>query len=536
MQRRHFLGLGAAAGLAAALPACRRLEHLGIPIAVLRPGMAEGHRLRDGTPQPQTGLREIRSRVAILGSGIAGLTAAWRLARAGHTDFLLVDGPEPDGNAAGGRLGGIPHPRGAHYLPLPSLESRVVREILHEMGIIEDAPFSAHPRYAETALVHEPDERLWFEGQWREGLLPTAHVGADEAAQHQRFMDAMNRLQETRGADGRRAFAVPLALSSADPAWRALDTQPFSRWLAAQGYTAPSLLAWLDYICRDEYGAGPDRVSAWFGLHYFASRGGHAANARDGSVLTWPDGIAPLARHLRAGLPPGCRQTGTVWRIDESSRGLSILAGDAAGPLRILAERAICAMPLHVAAHIVPDLRERGFDPARHLPPQSPWLVANFLLDGFPAETGDLPLAWDNVIHGSPGLGWVVATHQWLRAARPPATVFTAYRALAGQAPGEARRWLESASAASLYELASEELRHIYGAPTLWRLTRAVEITLRGHGMACPVPGSLTNPGLEALRRADGRLLFAHADLSGYSVFEEAAHWGDQAAQKILAG
>ncbi|KAB2964495.1 NAD(P)/FAD-dependent oxidoreductase [Zoogloea sp.] len=535
MQRRRFLGLGAATGMAAALPACRQLEHLGIPISVLRPGMVEGHRLRDAAPLPPA-TREIRTGVAILGSGIAGLTAAWRLARAGHTDFLLLDGPEPDGNAAAGTQEGVPHPRGAHYLPLPSLESRVVREILREMGVIEDAPFAARPRYAETVLVHEPDERLWFEGQWCEGLLPTAHVDADEAAQLHRFMDEMARLQDTRGADGQRVFTVPLALSSADPGWRALDAQTFGHWLTARGYTAPSLLAWLDYVCRDEYGAGPERISAWFGLHYFASRGGHAANARDGSVLTWPDGLAPLARHLRTSLAPGCQRAGMAWRIDESPHGVSILASDADGPFRILAERAICAMPLHVSARIVPDMPARGFDPARHAPPLSPWLVANFLLDGFPAEAGDVPLAWDNVIHGSPGLGWVVATHQWLRAARPPRTVFTAYRALADRSPADARRWLESASAASLYEMASEELRRVYGGPTLWRLTRAVEITLRGHGMACPVPGTLSNAGLGALRQARGRLLFAHADLSGYSVFEEAAHWGDQAAQKILAG
>jgi hypothetical protein len=52
--------------------------------------------------------------------------------------------------------------------------------------------------------------------------------------------------------------------------------------------------------------------------------------------------------------------------------------------------------------------------------------------------------------------------------------------------------------------------------------------------MAVPACGSLANPGLAALREADGRLLFAHSDLSGYSVFEEAAWWGDRAARKAL--
>jgi hypothetical protein len=63
----------------------------------------------------------------------------------------------------------------------------------------------------------------------------------------------------------------------------------------------------------------------------------------------------------------------------------------------------------------------------------------------------------------------------------------------------------------------------------------ALEITVRGHAMASPSPGFLSNRGLEALRAADGKILFAHADLSSFSVFEEAAWWGCEAARKILA-
>jgi hypothetical protein len=34
----------------------------------------------------------------------------------------------------------------------------------------------------------------------------------------------------------------------------------------------------------------------------------------------------------------------------------------------------------------------------------------------------------------------------------------------------------------------------------------------------------------------DGKLLFAHADLSGFSVFEEASWWGYRAALRVLGG
>jgi hypothetical protein len=41
-----------------------------------------------------------------------------------------------------------------------------------------------------------------------------------------------------------------------------------------------------------------------------------------------------------------------------------------------------------------------------------------------------------------------------------------------------------------------------------------------------------TGSGLQ--RAADGPILFAHADLSGFSVFEEASWWGYRAAMHAL--
>lgn len=61
-----------------------------------------------------------------------------------------------------------------------------------------------------------------------------------------------------------------------------------------------------------------------------------------------------------------------------------------------------------------------------------------------------------------------------------------------------------------------------------------VEITLRGHAMAAPLPGFRSNAGLERLGSASGPILFAHGDLSGFSVFEEAAWWGIVAARKAV--
>jgi ribulose 1,5-bisphosphate synthetase/thiazole synthase len=68
--------------------------------------MAEGTRCATNAAGPEPG-GELRTDVAILGSGPGGLSAAWQLSRAGHRDFIMLDGPEFGGNAAGGQFGEI---------------------------------------------------------------------------------------------------------------------------------------------------------------------------------------------------------------------------------------------------------------------------------------------------------------------------------------------------------------------------------------------------------------------------------------------
>ncbi|GAB2895392.1 NAD(P)/FAD-dependent oxidoreductase [Uliginosibacterium flavum] len=532
MKRRDFLKLAATASLAGC---SERLPWQAPPLNIHMPGMVLGHRLRDRLPTPNP-TRERTVEVAILGSGVAGLFAGWRLAQAGFKDFCLLGGPEPFGNAAGSVAGGIACPTGAHYLPLPSMESTHVREMLAEFGVLRGDPHSLRPEYDERALVHAPDERLFIDGVWQEGLVPQQGVSTADQGQIQRFFAEIARLREARGKDGRRAFVIPLALSSADPAFTALAAETFAVWLSRQGFTAAPLRWYVDYCCRDDYGAGIEQVSAWAGLHYFASRGGHAANAEDGAVLTWPDGLQSLAQGLRTRIGAERGVEGMALRVREHKAGVEVLCFDAAKneAFTLHAKRVIVAMPLHVAAHVVENLADFGFDKARDLPASASWLVSNFLLNRFPDETDPLqPLAWDNVVYGGKGLGWIVATHQWIRQAKPAQTVFTAYHALDNMPPQAMRAWLTNARPDELLALAQSDLKSAYGRGFA-RHAQQVDITVRGHAMATPTPGFLARPGIAALRAADRRIQFAHADLSGLSVFEEAAWWGEQAARRIL--
>ncbi len=535
MKRRSFLLWTAATGAATLGSAAGFQRWQEIDTHLNYPGRAEGHFLRERKALPPPS-EVIQTDVLILGSGIAGLTAAWKLSKEGKQDFLMLDGPQLYGNAAGGHFGDLAYPTGGHYLPLPSPESLHVREILSDLGIIQRNPYGEKPYYDERFILHGPEERLLINGSWQEGFIPTHGIAPQELAEHTRFFAEVERLRNLKGSDGKRVFVFPTVLSSSDPEWQALDRITLKTWLEQNGFRSPSLHWYLNYCCRDDYGTRYDQVSAWAGLHYYCSRWGQAENAGNGAWLTWPGGMHPVAEAMDKAAGSR-RKGGTAVSLKTTAKGVEalcfVLADGVTKTYLVRARKAICAMPLYVAARVVQGIKQYGFDPKIHTPSYAPWMVANFLMKDFPQELPEAPLSWDNVVYQEPGLGYVVATHQDIRVTPPPKTVFSAYIALSDRSPEAARKWLDKASPEELLTLASADLKTAYG----WKFAPCVErvdITLRGHAMAAPLPGFRSNAGLKALRELDGPILFAHADLSGFSVFEEAAWWGYRAAKLAL--
>ena len=194
---------------------------------------------------------------------------------------------------------------------------------------------------------------------------------------------------------------------------------------------------------------------------------------------------------------------GTVVSLKNTAGGVEALCFDlkdgVPSTYLVRARKAICAMPLFVAARVVEDIASLGFDAKAHMPTYAPWMVANFLMKDFPEEIPEAPLCWDNVVYQEPGLGYVVSTHQDIRQTPPSNTVFSAYVALSDRTPEQARKWMMTATPSALIDLASADLKTAYG----WKFAPCVErvdITLRGHAMAAPLPGFRSNAGAAALR------------------------------------
>jgi hypothetical protein len=155
----------------------------------------------------------------------------------------------------------------------------------------------------------------------------------------------------------------------------------------------------------------------------------------------------------------------------------------------------------------------------------APWLVANLQLDQPLLDRPGVAPAWDNVAYGTRGLGYVDAMHQSLRPV-PGATVLTAYLSLP---LADRERGLLDESWRAWAGRVLTDLSSVH--PDLPLRLQRIDLMRYGHAMAVPLPGRHADPSREALRGGSGRIRFAHADLAGYSVFEEAFIAGIDAAR-----
>jgi hypothetical protein len=531
-----LVGLPALSALAAALTACGKSETRGLPFGgrIVGPDAARGHLLRSGDLLSRPAVRTERVGTAIVGAGISGLSAAWRLAKAGDRDFRVYD---LEGAAGGTSLAGAndvsAFPWGAHYVPVPASPNRALEAVLEEAGALVSRDADGAPTWAEEMLCREPEERLFFGFSWRPGLYPRDGASRDDLAQLERFRLEMNGLARRRDGRGRRAFAIPTRLSSGDADLVALDRVTMAEWLRARGYTSPRLLWLVEYGCRDDFGTNLDGTSAWAGLHYNAARlPGEDDDEDPSEFLTWPEGNGRLVALLERSATGRLAPASLVFDVAPAPRPgapvtLRVLDAARGEVVAVEAAHAVLALPKFAAARV--------FAPWRAAPPAfladmswAPWLVANLTLRARPGERGS-PLAWDNVLYDSRSLGYVVATHQSGRDHGP--TVFTYYLPLTDEAPAAARAKLLEAS---WDDLASAVLADLTRAHRdLPGLVTNLDVVRWGHAMARPTPGFLSSPARSLAPR--GGVFFAHADSAGLPLFEEAQDAGVRAAEGILA-
>jgi hypothetical protein len=185
---------------------------------------ASAHRLIGGRdnfpPVPDESPQHPRKRVqvAIVGGGMAGLSAAWRLQGGG---FGPVPLPEPEAGEGprakerrrareaankkaqhlagkhkhrtlrmgrdvvvlelepevGGNAGSFENevgafPRAGHYIIPATSQCREWRRLLHDIDVIKEFDKNGEPEYDERFWVRKPDERVFVDGKWESEFPP----------------------------------------------------------------------------------------------------------------------------------------------------------------------------------------------------------------------------------------------------------------------------------------------------------------------------------------------------------------------------
>lgn len=517
-----------------ALAACQTNKTPSFPSGeIIGPSDTLGHKIRDRIKiELQSDNRET-TKLVIVGGGVAGLSAAWRLLKSGFEDFILIELEKaPGGTARSGDSKLVSYPWGAHYVPAPMKENKALLQLFDEMGLIEGTDAEGEPIVAEQYLCREPEERIFYRGRWYEGLYLYAGASEQDLAEFKAFQKEIDRWVGWRDSKGRRAFAIPIANASDDAEVTDLDKINMATWLEQKGWKS-SRLQWLvNYSCRDDYGASLENTSAWAGIFYFASRQ-IKPGAESRPLVTWPAGNGYLVNYLYNKVKSKVRLGLAAMEIIPSpeKKQLEVIAitnNDTA--VSFQANQVIFAAPHFLTRYIIRPYRENSpkhvleFD-------YGAWMVANLFLKDRPATNFKSPLCWDNVFYESPSLGYVVATHQKGLDYGP--TIFTYYYPIAESDTHQARKKLLSTGWKEWADITLTDISHAH--PEIRDLTERLDVMRWGHAMVRPRPGFIWGQARKEAAQAFQGIHFAHADLSGVALFEEAFYQGIRAAEEILA-
>ena len=537
MNRREILA--AFLGVPFAMAACRRNEAPPLPPGeIVGTSDVFGHRLRDEPPMAVPPDAWSNIPVAIVGGGVAGLTAAWRLKNSGFNDFVLFElESAPGGTSRSGSNRSLSFPWGAHYIPAPMKENAALVSLLEEMGVVEGKDKDGEPIIGEQFLCRDPEERVFYKGRWYEGLYMHAGESEEDRQQLQKFNTEVDRWISWRDGRGRRAFTLPVSACSDDAEVTALDRFSIAEWMNQRGMTSPRLRWWVEYACRDDYGMTLEQTSAWAGLFYFCSRVA-TPGVESQSLITWPEGNGRLVQHMFEKAKANVqldRAAVELIPVHENGRDrVDVVTLDRQGrnPRGFRVQRVIFAAPQFMARYVVRPYRE---NPPAHISEFQfgAWMVANLTLKDRPKQTlaRNFPLAWDNVLYESPSLGYVVATHQ--RGLERGPTVFTYYYPLVDENPRNARTRLLETDWRGWAEIVLSYLSRAH--PDIRGLVERLDVMRWGHAMIRPRTGFMWGQARrEGAKRFRG-IHFAHSELSGVALFEEAFDVGLRAANEILS-
>jgi hypothetical protein len=231
-------------------------------------------------------------------------------------------------------------------------------------------------------------------------------------------------------------------------------------------------------------------------------------------------------------LEPHIRRNQLCYQLSFTTDGkvlINVADSDTNLTSSIIADKIILATPQYVNQKLLTGMKRSfvNYDKFNY----SPWFIANITVSQIPQSKG-FGLCWDNVAYNTRSVGYVNAGQQGLNLAENK-KVLTYYLPLCDHESRVARLAAYSRTYEQWLDILIPEIEFMH--PGITAYIERVDGWVWGHGMIAPTLGFIHGPDrMNALKAIDKKVFFAHTDLSGVSIFEEAFHQGIRAAKEML--
>lgn len=463
--------------------------------------------------------------VAIIGAGISGLTVGYHLKKSGYENFKIFEmNTSAGGNSDYFSSADGKGSWGAHYLPIIRNDDPILKKFLIDQGIIVGEKDNL-PIYNEEYLCLDPHERLLVRGHWQDSLIPDYGLDSESARQISEFHKLTSEFKNKKGRDGKSVFSIPVDDSSQDPEFLKLDQMSFKEFLDQKKWNSEAIQWYANYACQDDFGTSFENTSAWAGLHYFSARNGKAANTEEQSVVTWPEGNGFLSEALQKSIKDKIQLNSSVQNIERTAAGFKIRIQDLSiGSMKIVeARKVIYCLPRFTASYVINNATKP--EAAQYYP----WLIAHVAVKRNCLEKNH-HLSWDTVKFLEKDLGYINNHHQYLTQDKDDVLI-TFYYAFTEGTAKENRTKLSTWTEATVKDFVVQHLKKYH--PDIESNMASIDYRILGHGMISPSIDFLWSKRKQQLPREHNGILFAHSDMSGISIFEEAFHQGYKTFLKL---
>ena len=438
--------------------------------------------------------------IAVVGGGIAGLTAAHQLR---GSDFQLFELSNViGGTVSTASLNGITFSQGAHYdLAYPEAYGEEVISLLENLDLIHYEPWRKSWSFKEQRHMIPAfrKQQCYDFGIRRKDVIP-------ESPLKKRFVELMLEFEG--------AMHLPTRLIEEE--YRHLNGLSFREFLSSELPVTEEFIRQIDYHMYDDYGGSTSMVSALAGIHYFACRPYYTD---DVPLFSPPNGNQYFANALIQRIDATRVQTSSlVKQIRKSGNSYELQVIDVTNQVvkEFSAQHVIYAGQKHALKYIFPE-QEKLFSNT-----YAPWMVVNLISNQVEGEYG----YWQNEFLGENRkfLGFIdssVQSQEELNDKR----IFTGYYCLD---PSDREYLLTVASASQ--GIARETQGYV--EKTLGRNidVEACFIKVMGHAMPIPTPNYLFR---DANACSEAKMVYAGVDNGRLPLLFEALDSGIQAASLV---